>query len=131
MTTIVLIVALLTGRVELAVAGVYGMPGDAYDNGQLACQGMSNDAIAMGFAHRSRPCGTPALICGRRCAIGHVVDKGAFGALTKKGWRVRRRLRAGETYRGSLDLRPALARAVGVRGVEVVTVVWLDKERSE
>jgi len=131
MTALTLLVALLTGRVELAVAGVYSMPGDRFDNGQIACQGMTGEEIRMGFAHRSKPCGTPALICGRRCALGWAVDVGPFGALTKKGWRVRRRLRAGERYRGSLDLRPDLARAVGVRGVEMVTVIWLGKEESK
>lgn len=131
MTALAMIVALLMGRVELLVAGVYATPNDRYDNGQIACQGQRTDEIAMGFAHRTKACGTRALICGRRCAVGVRVDVGPFGALTKKGWRVRRRLRVGESWRGSLDLRPGLARAVGVRGVEVVTVVWLDKELTK
>lgn len=131
MTALTLLVALIMGRVELLVAGVYATPNDRWDNRQIACPGMSSDEIAMGFAHRTKACGTRALICGRRCAVGFKVDSGPYGALTKKGWRVRRWLRDGESWRGSLDLRPGLAKAVGVRGVEAVTVVWLDKERTK
>jgi hypothetical protein len=127
---ITLLLLLLSVRAELAVAAVYAQPGDRFDNGSIACPTASAYQVQNGFAHRSKACGTPAIVCGRRCALGFVVDRGPVGVLDKNGrWHARPRgPRAGERYRGSLDLRPGLAKAAGVRGVEVVTVFWLGKE---
>lgn len=98
-------------------SGVYAMPRDRWDNGQLACAAAAPDDITHGFAHRKLPCGARALICQRRCVIAVRVDAGPFGVETAQGYRVRRRgLRRGEHYRGEVDLRPATAAAIGWRG---------------
>lgn len=122
MTALAFILALLSGRVELAVAGVYSMPGDKWDNGALACPNVTAFQVERGFAHRERPCGSTAVVCGRKCAVGFVVDRGPY--MSTAGT-VERRPNRNRPYRSSLDLRPGLARAAGVRGVEIVTVAWL------
>jgi hypothetical protein len=128
MTALTLILALLAGRLELSTAAVYATPGDRFDDGRIACQGLTNEQVRMGLAHRERPCGSPVIVCGRRCALGFVVDRGPVGVIDGHGrWHARPRgPRPGERYRGSLDLRPDLARAAGVRGVQAVAVLWLD-----
>jgi hypothetical protein len=124
MTTTLLYLLTLLSTAHLVTAATYAQPGDKWDTGHLACQHMSPAQVEHGFAHRSAPCGSVAMICAKRCAVGWVVDRGPYGALTRTGWRLRRRLRAGERYRGEVDLRVGLARAVGVRGVRGVVVIW-------
>lgn len=120
---------------HFATAGVYAQPGDAWDNGQLACQrvlkrqlGKSWQAAAerYGVAHRSAPCGAWLVVCARRCSIAVVADRGPYGALTRHGYKVRRVLGERERYRGDFDLRVGLARAIGFRGAGAVAVAWYE-----
>lgn len=102
---------------QLGNAGVYGYPGDRWDNGELACPQRARH----GVAHRSLPCGTRLVICARRCVVATVQDRGPFGATDGKRYKVTTKPPPGWWYRGELDLLPETARAIGTRGG---TVVW-------
>lgn len=97
---------------QLGHAGIFGDPGDRWDNGQRACRQRSG----YGVAHRSLPCGTRLMVCAPRCVVATVVDSGPWGAADGKRYRVVRRLPAGWRWRGELDLLPETARAIGTRG---------------
>ena len=118
-----LLAVLLTG--QLGIAARYADPGDAWDTGELACPQLAEESVR-GVAHRTAPCGTRLRICSARaCVDAVVIDRGPYGAQTAQGWRLRRRLRRGERYIGELDLRAPLARALGIRGKEMVWYRWL------
>ncbi len=81
---------------------------------------------AHGVAHRTLACGTRLVVCNPRtnlCTTATVVDRGPYGALDRKGeWHVRTKpLRAGEHYRGELDLLPGVYSAIALTGIEKVT----------
>ncbi len=106
------------------VAGRYGEPNDRWDNGSLACPVRPSDAV-MGLAHRTKPCGARVIVCARRCAVARVVDRGPY--LTRSGKLARKPTE--EPYRGEVDLRPALARAIGWR--DRVWIRWMDDGKGD
>ena len=107
------------------LAGVYGYPGDTLDRpGPTACAAPLTASrgktsylrmLSSGVAHRTLPCGTALhLIRGGRSATAYVVDRGPFGIVGTGGrWRAGKKLRAGELWRGVLDLRPGVAAKLG------------------
>lgn len=120
------------------VASTYATPGDRYDNGRLACrrrlvarygEASWRRLLEIGAAHRTLPCGTVIRLCfRRRCSAVAVVDRGPYGQVpigcpVRAGlrgrcrWRSSARLLPGYRWRGSLDVRPPLARRLGLRGV--------------
>lgn len=120
-----ILLAQLIAPPQLGNAGVYGYPGDRWDNGQLACR----QRAQYGVAHRTLPCGTRVVICSKRCVVATAIDRGPFGALDERGRYVVRRhgLRRGDRgYRGALDLRPETADAIGLDGYGVV--IWKAEE---
>lgn len=132
--TLLLALTMLAGM-DAGNGSRYGYEGDLFDNvGTFACrrtltvrygqkgwQKMRNH----GVAHRTLPCGTRLGICNPRtgrCTSAYVVDRGPWGALDKNGeWHVRTGpLRAGEHYRGVLDLLPGVYSAIDLQGIEKV-----------
>lgn len=133
MTLLLAISMVLT--VRAGNASRYGYPGDTYDQvGSFACRdGLRaqygerawQQMRAQGVAHRTLACGTRIVVCNPRtnlCTKATVVDRGPFGALDRKGeWHVRTKpLRAGEHYRGELDLLPGVYTAIALTGIEEV-----------
>ncbi len=122
---------------EIGLASRYGYPGDPYEPvGQApACKARLTaqwgragwrDAFAKGVAHRTHPCGTKLLICRlhtSQCTEAVVVDRGPYGAIDARGrWHMRRKLRNGERWRGIVDLLPKVAKKLGIRGLEEVSL---------
>lgn len=124
MSAYLLLAALLMPDV-FGLAGVYGYPGDRFDKPGTACEATLTASVgksayrkmlALGVAHRSLECGTRLTLAnGKRTTLAYVVDRGPFGITTAKGgWRAGRTLRNGEKWRGVLDLRPEVARRMGM-----------------
>jgi hypothetical protein len=130
---------------ETGLASRYGYPGDPYEPiGQpYACEAILKhrwglkqwqQVVKQGIAHRSLPCGTPLLICrtaSSQCTRAIVVDRGPYGALDRHGhWHARKRLPAGERYRGIVDLLSPVAKKLGIRGIEKVALWASPQPRS-
>lgn len=115
-----------------AAVAAYYFPGDRYDTGQVACPKVPAELrAARGFAHRSAPCGSKALICYKlRCAVGVVADRGPYGILGAQGWRWGTRLGPKERWAGEFDLWHGLAAELDFRGKEPVQYTWLKKEST-
>lgn len=114
---------------EEGKAAVYGHVGDRLAGGPLACSGKrltQNDLVC---AHRTLPCGTPVLIWSLRSqnfATCRVLDRGPFGARLASGKFVIKK-RAGQkgTWRGVIDMAPAVAGMLGVHDIEPVRLLYL------
>lgn len=114
---------------EEGKAAVYGQAGDRLAGGPLACSGKrlkQNDLVC---AHRTLPCGTPVLIWSlrsQRFATCRVLDRGPFGARLASGKFVIKK-RAGQkgTWRGVIDMAPAVAGMLGVNDIEPVRLLYL------
>ena len=114
---------------EEGKAAVYGHAGDRLAGGPLACSGKrltQNDLVC---AHRTLPCGTPVLIWSlrsQRFATCRVLDRGPFGARLASGKFVIKK-RAGQkgTWRGVIDLAPAVAGMLGLHDIEPVRLLYL------
>lgn len=125
-------VALFT-LIQVGLASRYGYPGDKFDIvGSYACKAILIKKIGLkswdhmrenGVAHRTLPCGAKIMVChNQRCIKAYVVDRGPYGAITKKGWKLRRKLQSGERYRGVLDLLPGPSKALNIRGLNEVKI---------
>lgn len=120
-------------RVLVGLAGVY-WPADGHTpaHGRMAC-GARYDADALTVAMRHVPCGTRVRVCrpGGACVYATVADRGPY-------WRCcpRHGCSAGQTcplgvYRGIVDLTPAVARAIGLRGLGPVRVEIVGRQRPD
>ncbi|MBL9006047.1 MAG: hypothetical protein JNJ46_17465 [Myxococcales bacterium] len=114
---------------QTGLAAVYGQPGDRLAGGPLACthQPLRQDELVC--AHRTLPCGTQLLVQSRRSgriATCRVLDRGPYGARLASG-RFVIKLRPEErgTWRGIVDLSPAVAHMLGVTGNEPVRMLYL------
>ncbi len=127
-------------KISTGLAARYGYKGDPYEtwNQPYACQNRLvkrwgykryQEAVTIGVAHRTLPCGTKILICRiptypPTCTSAIVVDRGPYGALDKQGvWHRRSKLQPGERWRGIVDLLPPVAAKLGVWGLDKV-VIW-------
>lgn len=132
---LLLAISMVAG-IKAGNASRYGYEGDAFDRvGSFACRRSLQARHGErgwqkmrdhGVAHRTLPCGTRLGICNLRtsqCTTAFVVDRGPWGVLDRKGeWHMRTTpLRAGEHYRGELDLLPGTYTAIALAGIEKVT----------
>lgn len=116
-------------------AAVYDQPNDRWNWGRPACQrllrqrlGMTGwqHALKQGVAHRSLPCGTHLHLGNPRTGRwtpATVVDRGPYGQVKGRRWVARKQLQPGWRWRGIVDLRPGVAAALGITGVEPVVLV--------
>jgi len=114
---------------QTGLAAVYGLPGDRLAGGPLACTGQPLRQDELVCAHRTLPCGTQILVQSRRSgrlATCHVLDRGPYGARLASG-RFVIKLRPEErgTWRGIVDLSPAVANMLGTNGNEPVRMLYL------
>ena len=136
--TLLLAMSLLSA-IKSGNASRYGYAGDPYDNvGTFACRGRleqryGSKAFAYmrnrGVAHRTLPCGTQILLQSRRSgrlATCRVLDRGPYGARLKNGrFVIKRRPEDRGTWRGIVDLSPAVANMLGIDGNEPVRMLFL------
>ena len=131
---LLLAISMVAG-IKAGNASRYGYEGDTFDKvGSFACRRTLSSRHGErgwqkmrdhGVAHRTLACGTRLGVCNLRtsqCTTAFVVDRGPWGALDRKGeWHMRTTpLRAGEHYRGELDLLPGTYSAIALAGIEKV-----------
>jgi len=114
---------------ESGLAAVYGYPGDRLAGGPLACTGRMLRAEDRVCAHRTLPCGTPLLIQSlrsKRIATCQVLDRGPYGARLPGGrFIIKKRPGGRGTWRGVVDMAPAVASMLGVNALEPVRLIYL------
>ena len=110
-------------------AAVYGHAGDRMAGGPLACSGKRLTQSDLVCAHRTLPCGTPVLIFSLRTgrvATCRVLDRGPFGArLTSGKYVIKKRSSQKGTWRGVVDMAPAVAGMLDVHELEPVRLLYL------
>jgi rare lipoprotein A (peptidoglycan hydrolase) len=126
-----LLMALL-GTTQLSAtqgyATEFGSSQDMLTGGTMACTGKKMEPDDLVCAHRSLPCGTMVLVHSlrtKKVATCTVVDRGPFGATLPNG-EIILKVRASEegTWRGLIDLSPAVARNLGLSGREQVGLIY-------
>ncbi len=114
---------------QTGLAAVYGQPGDRLAGGPLACTGQPLRQDELVCAHRTLPCGTQILLQSRktgRLATCRVLDRGPYGAKLPSGrFVIKTRPEARGTWRGIVDLAPAVAATLGVSTSEPVQLLFL------
>lgn len=114
---------------EPGLSGVYGYPGDDLAGGPLACTGKALQPTDLVCAHRTLPCGTTVLVENvrtKKIVACQVLDRGPYGARLPGGrFVIKKRARQPGTWRAVVDLSPAVARKLGVSGVEPVRLMYL------
>lgn len=114
---------------QTGLAAVYGQPGDRLAGGPLACTGQSLRQDELVCAHRTLPCGTQILLQSRktgRLATCRVQDRGPYGAKLPSGrFVIKTRPESRGTWRGIVDMSPAVAAALGVSTSEPVQMLFL------
>jgi len=111
----------------IGIASRYGDPGDVLGSGAMSCTKKSPDNFVMGCAHRVLPCGTLLLLENprtRMMTFCRVLDRGPYGALLNGKWVIKIRWSDPGTWRGVLDLTPAVSDALGHNGFEKVRM-WV------
>lgn len=121
--------------VEVCRATVFGHHGDRYAGGRSRALGRHVRPADRGYAHRTHPDWTLAVICTTsRCTTARKIDTGPFGADHEGGWRLKRRRMEPGTWRGCVDLTPPVARELGATRVRswsrrVLVVAWPTRRR--
>lgn len=114
---------------QTGLAAVYGQPGDRLAGGPLACTGQPLRQDELVCAHRTLPCGTQILLQSRktgRLATCRVLDRGPYGAKLPGGrFVIKTRPEARGTWRGIVDMSPAVAATLGVSTSEPVQMLFL------
>lgn len=106
------------------VGSIYATPSDRSNHGVTAAG--HDPRTTPGFAHRTLPLRSWALVCYRRCARLQVIDRGPYGKITASGrWVNGARSREPGTWRGCADLTPLGAARIGLRGLSPIRVVPL------
>lgn len=127
-----LLLMALLGAAQLTAdkgyATEFGQQQDALSGSVLACTGRRMAAADRVCAHRSLPCGTIVLLQNlrtRKLATCTVADRGPYGATLPNG-EIVLKIRPDEegTWRGLIDISPAVARALDLSGREQVGVVY-------
>jgi rare lipoprotein A (peptidoglycan hydrolase) len=114
---------------ETGLAAVYGYPGDRLAGGPLACTGKMLRSDEPVCAHRTLPCGTQLVIQSLRSqkfATCQVLDRGPYGARLPGGRFVIKKRPSGRgTWRGVVDMSPAVAGMLGVHTSEPVRIIYM------
>lgn len=113
---------------ERGFATSFGGAADALAGGAMACNGRYMKTTDRICAHRTLPCGTVVLVQSlrtRKVASCVVMDRGPYGAELPNGDIVLK-VKASEegTWRGVIDLSPAVATSIGLTGRERVTLIY-------
>jgi hypothetical protein len=113
---------------ETGIATRFGDPMDFLSGSHLKCtQGKMQDG-QMVCAHRTLPCGTVVMLENVRTgrfAVCQVLDRGPYGANLPNGHiGLKTRAREPGTWRGVVDLSPAVASALNLNGRERVRMFY-------
>ncbi len=121
--------------IESGLAAVYGYPGDHLTGGPLACTGKVLRPTDRVCAHRTLPCGTTLVIQSlrsRRIATCQVLDRGPYGARLPSGrFVIKTHSQERGTWRGVVDLSPAVARMLGVHTSEPVRLFYMPSHSTK
>jgi len=113
---------------DRGVATRFGDPGDVLVGGHLYCTGKKMEPTQLACAHRTLPCGTVIMLENPRTgrfAVCEVLDRGPFGAKLDSGeWGMKIRKTDTGTWRGIVDLSPAVADALDHNGREKVRIYY-------
>jgi hypothetical protein len=132
-----LFLAALLGNVSLVaekgLATRFGDPGDPLTGAHLYCTHQKLSPEQLACAHRTLPCGSVVLLHNPRTskfAVCEVLDRGPFGAILPNGeWGLKIRPDEPGTWRGIIDLAPAVADALDFNGRERLQVVYQQPRR--
>ncbi|MEO6951705.1 MAG: septal ring lytic transglycosylase RlpA family protein [Polyangia bacterium] len=113
---------------DRGMATIFGDPGDLLAGGHLYCTGKKLEPDQLACAHRTLPCGTVLVLENPRTgrfATCEVLDRGPFGAMLDSGdWGFKIRQSDPGTWRGIVDLAPAVAAALDHNGRERIRVYY-------
>jgi len=114
------------GHPTVCRANIFGSHGDKWAGGPMACTGQRVKPTDVGFAHRTWPCGTKALVMSPSTGmmtVATVIDRGPYGATKNGQWEPQVRLREGWRRGSCVDLTPVVAARLGHRGPGKVILV--------
>jgi hypothetical protein len=136
-------VTALTAAVRVLVVACFGLAGLHYDRGMATRFGDPGDLMAgahlscthqklkpgqLACAHRTLPCGTILMLENprtHRFAMCEVLDRGPWWARLPSGqWGMKMSRREPGSWRGDLDLAPAVADALGHNGLEHIRIFY-------
>lgn len=127
----VLLLALLGAQpltAERGLATIFGQAGDMLAGDHLYCTGKKLEPTQLACAHRTLPCGTVLMLENPRTgrfAVCEVLDRGPFGANLESGeWGFKIRRSDPGTWRGIVDLAPAVAEALDHNGRERIRLYY-------
>jgi rare lipoprotein A (peptidoglycan hydrolase) len=113
---------------DVGIATRFGDPGDRTNGAHLSCTHQPMQPGQLACAHRTLPCGSVLVLHNprtRRLATCEVLDRGPFGAILPSGrWGVKIRASQPGTWRGIIDLSPAVAQALDHNGRERIELVY-------
>jgi hypothetical protein len=113
---------------DRGIATRFGDPGDLLAGAHLSCTHQKLAPGQLACAHRTLPCGTVVMLENRRTgrfALCEVLDRGPFGAILPSGeWAVKIRATEPGSWRGVIDLAPAVAQALDLNGRERVRLFY-------
>ena len=119
---------LVSMQYDRGLATRFGDPGDQLAGKHLSCTHQKLQPGQLVCAHRTLPCGTPLILenpRNGRFAVCEVLDRGPFGAIMPSGhWGMKIRRNQPGSWRGIIDLAPAVALALGHNGRERVRVFY-------
>ena len=127
-----LLLLYIVGGVNLSadrgLATRFGDPGDLLTGAHLSCTHQRIQPGQLVCAHRTLPCGSVVMLRNPRTnkfAVCEVLDRGPFGAILPSGeWGVKIRPSQPGTWRGVIDLAPAVAQALDHNGREKVQLFY-------
>lgn len=135
MDTILAILMSFTGApAEVDYAGQFAQPGDIWMGGPSPCLNREVSPDDEIIAHRTLPCGTVVSIYNPSTgltAIAKIGERGPYGACLDEDWVkgtpchqwvVKKKASDPGVWRGSFDLTPAVGKAIGQRGVDLIIV---------
>lgn len=115
-------------QADRGLATIFGEQGDTLAGDHLYCTGKKLEPDQLACAHRTLPCGTVLVLENPRTgrfATCEVLDRGPFGARLESGsWGFKIRQTDPGTWRGIVDLAPAVATALDHNGRERVRVYY-------
>lgn len=102
------------GHTESGYATVFACDGDPLAGGPTRALGRHVRPDDHGYAHRTLPDWTPAIIVhGWSWSIAPKIDSGPYGAMVGDQWVIKRRHSEPGRWRGIVDVTPPVARDLG------------------
>jgi len=121
-------------KVETCKSTIFAQPNDRYAGGKSRYLGREVRPTDVGIAHRTLPLGATVFAWSprtKKLGVGVVLDRGPYGAMYKKKWRIKKRPKGKGKWRGCADFTPGLARKIRHNGFEDIVLVSFTKRRKK